>query len=257
MEAPNELRKPREWVRTEINLRIDSGRDLLEAVASCADLAEWQDCQDNFVTWHEYNRDLLRECYAAPGTFHEYVTETSVPVYWAKPSLNKRIDDLRSRIREKIRRLESICDRLEFFEYRVPESGNVQEGDSFEDLDPELWEHVRALIVEEQWPQAASAAATFVESRIREWCEFGPDKYGRELISAAMNPKYGAPLTLGYTDGEKEGWHLLGMGFMGALGNVDRHRVQERDDLRRYGLGVLYAASLLLTQFRHQYPDRT
>ena len=76
-------------------------------------------------------------------------------------------------------------------------------------------------------------------------------------MSTALRPNAASPLELGYTPGEQEGWHLLAMGFVSALGNVDRHRIQDRDDLRRYGLGVLYTASLLLTQIRHQHPDRT
>jgi len=40
-----------------------------------------------------------------------------------------------------------------------------------------------------------------------------------------------------------------------ALGNADRHRVQQRDDAKRYGMGVLGAGSLLLTQLRHQHAN--
>ena len=45
------------------------------------------------------------------------------------------------------------------------------------------------------------------------------------------------------------------MGFAQALGNVDRHRIQSRDDAQRYAIGVLGLGSLLLTQLRHEHGD--
>ena len=38
-----------------------------------------------------------------------------------------------------------------------------------------------------------------------------------------------------------------------ALRNADTHRIQERDDHKRYAMGVVGTASLLLTQLRHQH----
>ena len=48
---------------------------------------------------------------------------------------------------------------------------------------------------------------------------------------------------------------MLGMGFAQALSNVDRHHIQDRDDARRYAIGVLGLGSLLLTQLRHEHAD--
>ena len=45
------------------------------------------------------------------------------------------------------------------------------------------------------------------------------------------------------------------MGFAQALGNVDRHRIQSREDAQRYAIGVLGLGSLLLTQLRHEHGD--
>ena len=61
---------------------------------------------------------------------------------------------------------------------------------------------------------------------------------------------------LGKTDGEKQGWHRLGMGFAMALRNVDTHRIQQRDDAKRYAMGVLGAGSLLLIQLRYEHGNR-
>jgi hypothetical protein len=60
---------------------------------------------------------------------------------------------------------------------------------------------------------------------------------------------------LGRESGEWEGWRGLGMGFAQALGNVDRHNIQRRDDAKRYAFGVLGLGSLILTQLRYQHGD--
>ena len=51
-------------------------------------------------------------------------------------------------------------------------------------------------------------------------------------------------------------WLALGIGFTAALGNADRHRIQQRDDARRYAVGVLGVGSLLLTQLRYEHGNR-
>lgn len=60
---------------------------------------------------------------------------------------------------------------------------------------------------------------------------------------------------IGRRAGERDGWRALGIGFTQALSNVDRHRIQVRDDARRYAIGVLGLSSLLLTQMRHKHGD--
>jgi hypothetical protein len=119
-------------------------------------------------------------------------------------------------------------------------------------IDPELWEHVHHLIESEQWAQVASQTAIFVESKSRQWTGLPDSKFGKDLMVAVLKPGEGR-FPLGRTAGEAEGWLALGIGILMAVGNADRHRIQKRDDAKRYGMGVLGAGSLLLTQLRHQY----
>jgi hypothetical protein len=44
---------------------------------------------------------------------------------------------------------------------------------------------------------------------------------------------------LGSESNETLGWRSLAAGFTAALGNVDRHNIQKRGDLRLYALGVV------------------
>lgn len=122
-------------------------------------------------------------------------------------------------------------------------------------LDAELMARVDHVFRVEDWTAVASLAATFVEDRFRTWAGLDHTAFGVGLMTKVLHPETGA-FPLGVATGELEGWHQLGRGFMSACSNVDRHRIQNRDDLRRYAVGVLGTASLLLTQMRYQHGNR-
>ncbi|MDP2328549.1 MAG: TIGR02391 family protein [Dehalococcoidia bacterium] len=120
------------------------------------------------------------------------------------------------------------------------------------DVDVELWTNVGSLVRDEDWPKVASQTAIFVESRLREWAGLGPGAYGKELMLQVFRAGTGI-FRLGRTDAEEQGWQNLALGLIGAIGNVDRHNIQQREDARLYALGVLGLGSLLLTQVRYQH----
>jgi hypothetical protein len=120
-------------------------------------------------------------------------------------------------------------------------------------FDPELWDHVKDLVGSEDWGKVASQTAIFVESKLRTWAALDSDSYGKGLYANALGDI--GEFRLGTRKPEWEGWRSLGVGFAQAIGNVDRHRIQDRQDARRYGLGVLGLGSLLLTQLRYVHDD--
>lgn len=125
-------------------------------------------------------------------------------------------------------------------------------------FDHELWAHVRHSVEEERWEQVASQAAIFVEDKIRRWTNRPTDASGRALVGKDLMGRAfsdGGPLALGAQANEMEGWRFLAVGFASALGNVDRHNIQDRADLKQYAFGVLGLASLLLVQVRFTHPD--
>ena len=65
----------------------------------------------------------------------------------------------------------------------------------------------------------------------------GAAMVGKSLYAAALNDT--GPLRLGRHSSEWEGWRSLGVGLAQAIANVDRHRIQVRDDVRRYAMGVV------------------
>jgi len=124
-------------------------------------------------------------------------------------------------------------------------------------IDPELWEHVAGLVADEDWTKIPAAVAIFVEDKIRTWA--GDPRQpndaamvGKTLYAKALNDT--GTLRLGRQESERDGWRSLGMGLAQAVGNVDRHRIQQRADVRRYAMGVLGLGSLLLTQLRYEHP---
>ncbi|MET0715731.1 MAG: TIGR02391 family protein [Mycetocola sp.] len=124
--------------------------------------------------------------------------------------------------------------------------------------DPELWEHVKNLVHDEDWGKVASQTAIFAEDRVREWSGDpksgrGESLVGRELMGRVFSDD--SDWRVGSRAAEREAWRALATGFAGALSNVDRHRIQRRDDARRYAVGVLGLGSLLLTQLRHEHGE--
>lgn len=125
-------------------------------------------------------------------------------------------------------------------------------------FDPELWAHVKTEVEDGEWGKVASQTAIFVENHIRTWAGEPKDRSGNNLVGKQLYLEVfgdSSVYRLGRQAGEFEGWRFLGMGFTQALSNVDRHRIQKRDDSKRYALGVLGLGSLLLTQMRYQHDD--
>lgn len=125
-------------------------------------------------------------------------------------------------------------------------------------FDPELWEHIKGLVEAEDWGKVASQTAIFVEDRLRSWAGDpkngrGESLVGKDLMGRVLSDE--SDWRLGSRAAEREGWRSLGTGFAAALSNVDRHRIQQRDDARRYAIGVLGLGSLLLTQARYEHGD--
>jgi hypothetical protein len=138
--------------------------------------------------------------------------------------------------------------------------GDEEELLSSDAYDPELWEHVKGLVQDEDWGKIPGVVATFVESHVRTWAgdpknKDGGNLVGQGLFAQVLSPDPANSLRLGQQKSEWEGWHKLGIGFAQALSNVDRHRIQRRDDAQRYAIGVLGLGSLLLTQLRYEHGE--
>lgn len=121
-------------------------------------------------------------------------------------------------------------------------------------IDPGLWAHIAGLVADGDWGKVASQTAIFTEDRVRNWSGRPRNEVGEKLMSAVFGEHGVFPL--GSNDGERQGWHRLAMGISMALRNVDAHHIQNRENHKRYAIGVVGTSSLLLTQVRFEYGDR-
>lgn len=124
-------------------------------------------------------------------------------------------------------------------------------------IDPELWAHVQGLIADNDWAKVPAAVAIFVEDKVRTWAGDPRDPNGATLVGKGLYAKAlnnTGPLRMGRQESETQGWMFLGTGLAQAIGNVDRHRIQQRADVKRYAMGVLGLGSLLLTQLHYEHP---
>lgn len=123
-------------------------------------------------------------------------------------------------------------------------------------FDADLWAHVRQQVEDGDWFKVASQTAIFVENHIRNWADNPTDAKGDALVGKNLYAEVFSDTSaykLGAQANEHGGWRFLAMGFASALGNVDRHRIQNRADAKPYAIGVLGLGSLLLTQMRHEH----
>ncbi|MEU9821756.1 TIGR02391 family protein [Pseudonocardia alni] len=125
-------------------------------------------------------------------------------------------------------------------------------------FDPELWAYVSALADAGDWGKVPSQVVIFVEDTLRVWAGYPVDTRGEQLFGANLFASVlgdSSELRLGSRSSEHEGWRSIATGLAKAVGNVDRHRIQQRSDAKKYAIGVLGMASLLLTQLRHEHGD--
>ena len=137
----------------------------------------------------------------------------------------------------------------------APTSGtSVSSGLDSSMFDQDLWEHVRHAVAAETWSTVASQAIIFLEDTVRRRAgspvaKGGGTLFGKDLLVKVLAAD--GPIPLAESANEIDGWRSLGQGLVAATGNRDRHHIQKRDDWRRYALGVLGTASLILTQIKH------
>jgi hypothetical protein len=133
--------------------------------------------------------------------------------------------------------------------------------DPFSDatVDPELWAHVRGLVDAGDWEKVTREAAVFVETKLRQWASVPASVTGSvNVFKAAIATTPGSDgfvLGKGGQASEQDGWRQLAVGFALALRNPSGHHVKNRTDAKRYAIGVLGMASLLLTEVRYEYGD--
>jgi hypothetical protein len=204
-------------------------------------------------TWQAKVRGVLVDAF---GEDDQTVIRFSGIRYWPSggsqnATETERIAARRLGVDEACADIDAAIHRLEL---RLGGDDSIDEAS----FDTDLWDHVSNLVADENWSAVASQTAIFLEHTLRRWAGDPKDKLGDSLYGQVLYATVLADdsdLRLGRRAAERQGWRSLGTGFASALGNVDRHRIQDREDARRYAIGVLGVASLILTQLRHEHDD--
>lgn len=109
------LTVPRSEFEAEIEARIAKGNELLSLPMAAEQ--EYDQTQRSYYTWDEFNADLMRRRFSTPRYAGEY-EESLHLVMFTGASLSEKVEELRDDIRAKIRRLESVQERLPLIEER-------------------------------------------------------------------------------------------------------------------------------------------
>lgn len=204
----------------------------------------------SFDTWKPLARMTLERIY---GPEHSIIDDWDKIKFslsmWTDRTTN---EDVRRAQRAGVRR---AADLLEAAIQERQHLGEAVDRADSNAIDPELWAHVGGDVAAQRWAQAATNAAVFLESKVREWSGLAAEDHGKALMIKVFKGD-GGQFPCGATAGEEQGWQQLATGFVQALSNVDRHRIQDRSDAKAYAMGVVGTASLIVTQLRHQHGTR-
>lgn len=232
-------------------MRADRAIEALEELACSASSEEVNRGGEHFTAWKGKVRGVL---VASLGT-DDHLVERFDKVKYSLGFFTERTP--RSAFEDARRGgVRNACGVIDAAIYQLRLTLDEEEPVDVRSFDPDLWEHVKNLVEHDDWGKVASQTAIFVEDRIRGWSSDpknsrGESLVGKELMGRVFSDE--SDWRLGSRAAEREGWRALATGFAQALSNVDRHRIQKRDDARRYALGVLGLGSLLLTQLRHEH----
>ena len=108
------LRRDREWVGKELEKRMALGHDLVAAVGQAPEMDTLEQRRREYYSWDEYNGTLLATSFLGPIT-SQY--NDSIGFSWGGTlSLREERESVQRKIATKVRRLDSIRQRLDLFE---------------------------------------------------------------------------------------------------------------------------------------------
>jgi hypothetical protein len=224
----------------------DRAYKLLEERISEIDAVPPRTGTQEFTTWETKTKSTLVAIF---GRDHDFVQQFTSLRY--TPSMYTSGTDFAPYVARGLGRARGL---LEAAQYEISELTGEPDVTEAESVDPELFEHVQELLEREEWGKVVRETCVFVEDKVRAWAGQPKSLTGVDLMTTVL--KKGGVFPLGQTDQEAEGWHLLGLGIIKALRNANLHRIDTRPDHRRYALGVVGTASLLLTQLRYEHGNR-
>lgn len=171
---------------------------------------------EHFTSWKAKVRGLLSASLGADDHLLERFDEVRYSLsFWTDSTSDSAFQAAHERgIRDVCGIIEAAIEQLKL---------KTKDGDEPVDhrsYDPELWEHVKNLVSDQDWGKVASQTAIFVEDRVREWAGDpksgkGESLVGRELMGRVFSDD--SDWRVGSRAAEREAWRALATGFAGAL----------------------------------------
>jgi predicted nucleotide-binding protein len=109
--GPPQLLVPRDQLQSEIDERLELAREFVQR--PIADRAQLAALSNDFYTWSDYNKALLRRSFDVPEVADEY--SRSIGIFGSATGLAAQHKELREDIAFKVRRLESVRERLPLY----------------------------------------------------------------------------------------------------------------------------------------------
>ncbi|NRQ36299.1 nucleotide-binding protein [Nonomuraea sp. NN258] len=121
--GPPLLMVPADQLREEISERLTCGQELIDGATGDEDALKER--RQEYYTWTEYNKALLRRSFDITDPADEYAREPGFAVFGGAPDpLPVRWKHLHDDIEGKLRRLRSLQERLPLFRYH-PETAQA------------------------------------------------------------------------------------------------------------------------------------
>ena len=112
-EQPIELAVPREEARRRLVERIELGQELTKTQINTADALE--SAKHSYQKWSAFNAELLKQLFTTDALSKEYSWWGVAVMSMGRESLGQTIAKHHESITEKLRRLDSIVERLELY----------------------------------------------------------------------------------------------------------------------------------------------
>jgi uncharacterized protein (TIGR02391 family) len=251
-EAPVMLTVPHDEAVRRIDERIGKGAELRDGLLRVPD--DLKQKEQEFWTWSEYNEELLLQMFTSRKMAEEYSSSIGV-VFAGDRTFAEEVQELSEDIDKKIRRLQSLKDRVEL----IPLAPGVAAGSPphHEPHQDWIWrlmhDSVRAAARDRfdhaHYADAVEAAFKMLNNEVKKIARSrgGPEMDGATLMHTAFSPKNPlivlADLSTQSGRDMQQGYMELFAGSMSAIRNPKAH-----DDVtitQERALHLLFLASTL------------
>lgn len=120
---PLELVVSRDDAKSRLQDRIEKGMELKKK--QVANFQDFEALQHDYSKWDSFNSELLKRLFTSDELAHEYDWWGAMAVSMYEPSLGEKIADVYKDIDKKIRRIDSIIERLELISLSAAHQSQV------------------------------------------------------------------------------------------------------------------------------------